>query len=287
MEAPKPVAPVDTRQRWRLVYARSAAAPHLAPRDQQAGWEAGLIASGLPVVGLELEPPRPRIAFAAPLGVGLVAERELADLFLSERRPVADVRLALTEHLPEGYRLVDLHDVWLGEPALPGQVVAADYRAAVRVTRAVTESAVADVNAVADVTAVAMMTNAARQLLEESTLPRTRDKGGRAVAYDLRPLLADIVVDGVAGPAPDPLAGPDGPVASEQDLIEIRIRVRYDPERGVGRPEEVVAALAELARLELSLESLVRERVLLAADEVAVPLPWTESLSSDSTPGDD
>jgi hypothetical protein len=32
------------------------------------------------------------------------------------------------ERPPGGWRLVDVHDVWLGSPALAGQVVAADYR---------------------------------------------------------------------------------------------------------------------------------------------------------------
>lgn len=250
MEAPNPPAPAEPRQRWRLVYARSASAPQLAQRDQGAAWEAGLRESGLPVVGQDLVPPRPRIAFAAPLGVGLPAERELADLFLSERLPVAFVRDALEAHLPEGHRLVELLDVWLGEAALPGQVIAADYRADVRIGGGSADGEVATrtPDALADT---------ARRLLREPALPRTRDKGGQPVAYDLRPLLADIIVIEGAGSAP----GATAPVA-----IQLRIRVRYDPERGVGRPEEVLAALAEAAGLELSLESLVRERVVLATD---------------------
>jgi len=249
MEAPNPIAPAEPRQRWRLVYARSESAPHLAQRDQQAAWEAGLRASGLPVVGQELVPPRPRIAFAAPLGVGLPAERELADLFLAERLPVAVVRDALEANLPEGHRLVELLDVWLGEAALPGQVVAADYRAEVRVGHSAG--------------APDALANAARRLLTASSLPRTRDKGGHQVAYDLRPLLADISVIEIPGPEP---GHPAGPPASGAALVHLRIRVRYDPERGVGRPEEVLAALAESAGLELSLEALVRERVVLVAD---------------------
>ena len=256
MEAPNPIAPAEPRQRWRLVYARSESAPHLAQRDQQAAWEAGLRASGLPVVGQELVPPRPRIAFAAPLGVGLPAERELADLFLAERLPVAVVRDALEANLPEGHRLVELLDVWLGEAALPGQVVAADYRVGVRIggaDLAEGEPAPSAPDALAD---------AARRLLRESSLPRTRDKGGQPVAYDLRPLLADIGVIEAGGSAAG--SDPSGPAAPQPNRIQFRIRVRHDPERGVGRPEEVLAALAELAGLELGLESLVRERVLLA-----------------------
>lgn len=261
MEAPNRIALAEPRQRWRLVYARSKSAPHLAQRDQQAVWEAGLRASGLPVVGQDLVPPRPRIAFAAPLGVGVPAERELADLFLTERLPVAGVRDALESNLPEGHRLVELQDVWLGEAALPGQVVAADYRADVRIGHAAdNETALRVPTALAE---------AARRLLRESSLPRTRDKGGQPVAYDLRPLLADVSLIEAPGSAPDDDVG-SGPVrpapAAAPGSIHLRIRVRYDPERGVGRPEEVLAALAESARLELSLEALVRERVLLASD---------------------
>ena len=258
MEAPNPIAPAEPRQRWRLVYARSNSAPPLAQRDQQAAWEAGLRAGGLPVVGQDLMPPRPRIAFAAPLGVGLPAERELADLFLAERLPVAVVRDALEANLPVGHRLIELQDVWLGEAALPGQVIAADYRAEVRVggaDLAEGEPAPSAPDALAD---------GARRLLREASLPRTRDKGGQPVAYDLRPLLADISVIEAGSPAASD-SGPSGP-ASQPNRIQLRIRVRYDPERGVGRPEEVLAALAELARVELALESLVRERVILAVD---------------------
>ena len=71
---------------------------------------------------------RPRIAFGAPIPARLELERELADVVLTEFVPAWRVREGLTEHVPAGWRLVDVHDVWLGSPALAGQVVAADYR---------------------------------------------------------------------------------------------------------------------------------------------------------------
>ena len=63
-------------------------------------------------------------------------------------------------------------------------------------------------------------------VLGAASLFRTRDKGGSSVRYDLRPLLESIEV--VQG----------SPVA-------LRVRTRFDPQLGNGRPEEVVAALAE------------------------------------------
>jgi radical SAM-linked protein len=241
MESPRtvpepPAPPSEARQRWRLAYRRRADAPHLAQREQLAAWEASLAASGLPLAGLDLPAPRPRVVLGAPLAVGMPAEHEIADIFLVERRAVAEVRALLAASLPPGHELVDLHDVWLGEPPLPGRVAAADYR--VELEASGEPSAQRD-----------RLASACERLLASSALPRTRDKGGRAIGYDLRPL--------VAGAAVLPGAGP---------LVSLRVRTRFDPERGVGRPDEVLAALSELAGMPLEARSIVRERVLLAGE---------------------
>ncbi len=240
MEPTNPApTPAEARQRWRLVYRRRPDAPPLPQRDQNAAWEAALLATGLPIAGSHLPVPRARLAFGAPLSVGMAAERELMDMFLVEPRPVSDVRTRLLACLPSGHELVDLHDVWLGEPPLAGRVVAADYR--LTVTAA---------GGPPDPTALAA---AARNLLAAAELPRSRDKGGKSVHYDLRPLLDDIEV------VPTLPAGPE-------PSITIRIRVRFAPERGVGRPEEVLAALSEAYGTELHAQDGTRERLYLADD---------------------
>ena len=231
----------DPRQRWRIAFRRDHGAPALEQREQLALWEAGLTASGLPLQGLELPVPRPRLVFGAPLPVGMPAERELLDLFLIERRPVAEIRAALASALPAGHELVDIHDIWLGEPALPAQVVAADYLVAL------------DGGPAADEAGFARLRAAVERFLAASSLPRTREKSGRSVEYDLRPLVADLQV--VEGDARE--GGSAG---------AIRMRTRFDPERGVGRPEEVVAALSEMVGVPLIIASVLRERVVLAGE---------------------
>jgi radical SAM-linked protein len=237
MEPSSPaLAPSEPRQRWRATYRRRPDAPPLPQREQLAAWEASLGASGLPFAGLGLPASRPRIVFAAPLAVGVSAERELVDLFLVDRRSVAEVRVRLAGSLPAGHELVDVHDVWLGEPPLSGQVVAADYRVQLKTLDDQDPDR-------------ARLTASAMRFLSARALPRTREKGGRTIPYDLRPLIADISLVSEHGPA-----------------VELRIRTRFDPERGVGRLDEVLAALSELAGMPLESRAIVRERVVLAGE---------------------
>ena len=53
----------------------------------------------------------------------------------------------------------------------------------------------------------------------------------------------------------------------------MRARTRFDPVRGTGRPEEVVAALADLAGTPLPVGSIVRERLVLADELTDVTGP--------------
>lgn len=251
MDALPPVPPAEPRQRWRLVYARSGAAAAVGSRDQLVAWEAAVLATRLPAVGLDARPVRPRIVLAVPTTAGLVAERELADLYLTARLPIADVRAALVGNLPPEHDLVDLCDVWLGEPALPGQVVGADYRCRV-------------VAADAEPVDGAVLAEVTEGILASKSLPRTRRKGDRDVAYDLRPLLVGIDIPGSDGTRDRP---PGGSARAPEAGMTIRIRVRHDPERGIGRPEEVLAAFAERMGVELAFAELVRERIVLAGDD--------------------
>jgi hypothetical protein len=222
-------APAVPRQRWRLVLARTPEAAERGERDRADVWEAMLAESGLPA----FSPPgraRPRVAFAAPLPDRFAAERELADIVLTQLESAWRVREALHDRMPAGWRLIDVYDVWLGAPALASQVIAADYRI--------------DLGDVEP----APIEAAAAQMIAAGSLPRERLKGASLITYDLRPLLADVrVID----PGP-PLA--------------IRARTRFHRELGVGRPEEVVACLAAASGIDLVVGSIVRERLILADD---------------------
>jgi hypothetical protein len=118
--------------------------------------------------------------------------------------------------------------VWLGAPALAAALAGADYRVAFRVDSR---------------PAARELAAAAQALLSAASIPRQRRKGAGTVQYDLRPLLSDVEVD---------------------DAGYLRVRTLFHPERGAGRPEEVVAALADVLNRPLVVESIVRARLILA-----------------------
>ena len=164
----------------------------------------------------------------------MAAECELADLYLAERLPAWRVRGAVCDAAPTGIVVGAVQDVWLGAPALAGCVAAADYRITL-----------ADDTAY-DATALRA---AASRLLAAETVERRRQRGDGWVTYDLRPLLGAIEID-----------------VRDTARTALRVRTRFHPERGAGRPEEVLAAVGEAAGTELRAAKIVRERILLADD---------------------
>ena len=227
-----PIAPSIPRQRWRLYVAQPAAATPGEQAGGARGWGAILAAAGLPIAGESAG--RGRVVPAAPLPLGIAGEREVVDVVLAERLPVASVREAVRSALPSGWSLVGIHDVWLGAPAAPAALVAADYRVVVAgPTRIRLEAA-------------------ARELLAAASLPRERRREKRTTAYDLRPLLVALETRA---------AGVTG--------VTLGMRLRHGPD-AVGRPEEVVAALGEPPapppESPLEIVEIVRERLVLADD---------------------
>jgi radical SAM-linked protein len=222
------------RQRWRLYVARPASdEPDVRPTGEGASWAAILAGAGLPLAGESSG--RPRVVPAAPLPLGIAGEREVVDIFLTARQTGIEVRRAVADALPAGWRLVDLHDVWAGAPAAPAAVVAADYQVVVAgAARWAVEGA-------------------ALALLGAESLPRERRREKRATSYDLRPLLLDLRVRSADG-----------------DGVTLAMRLRHRPD-AVGRPEEVVAALAGPPAAPLPsvllVRSVVRERLVLVGDE--------------------
>jgi hypothetical protein len=240
--AEPPLPQAEPRQRWRLTFSREPVPADWVGRAVLDAWQESLAGSGLPIATVDGSGDgRARIAFAAPLPAAARGEFELADVWLKERRPLWAVREALADRLPAAHRWIAAEDVWLGEPALAGRVTAADWRIEL-------------VGPELDRSRVAV---AAEQMMAARSLPRTRVKGSTEKRYDLRLLLDDVVVD------PEDRETHSSAV-EPADRVIVRVRTRFDPELGAGRPEEVVATMAESAGVALEIAILVRLRLVIA-----------------------
>jgi radical SAM-linked protein len=245
----------DGLQRWRVFVARGPEARDAPHRDVAAAWEAGLRESGLPLVSTEGRQPQPRVVFAAPVPVGMLADREPFDVWLLERHRIDVVRAALERAAPPGHRVVDLYDVWIGAPSLPASVMAGDYLVTAR--PAEVDGPVAIASSRVDAAIVA--------LLAEPRIERRREKGGGSIVVDIRPHILELAMAAV--PEPGSMAGlSPGPAPVGGPAIALTIRLLLGGERGVGRPEEVVAALGDLFGVELAIDAIVRRRVVLSGE---------------------
>jgi radical SAM-linked protein len=211
------------RQRWRLTFARAHDPSQRTHREIADEWLRAIEASGLPLPVFEAKRRSP-LTFGAPMPAGIACREELADLALADVLPAWRVRELLEGTLPDGLRLLRLNDVWVGAVALAAAIRAADYRIALE-----------------DPTSVEAIADACRELLATRTLEREKAAKPGATR-DIRPLIADVRVD---------RAG-----------MALLIQTRFDPERGVGRPDEVLAALEELAG-PIARAATVRERLIL------------------------
>jgi radical SAM-linked protein len=196
-----------------------------------------LAGSSLPVAAGAGQRGRLRLSFAAPVPLGMTAEREILEFLLEQPLPIADVRAALTAHLPPGHGLLDLHDVWLGAPSVASLLVAMDYRVQVH----------SEVGA-AQQTELSQLSTGVGRILGAARLDRARPKGGRPSTRDLRPFIESLTV-------------------AESPPAVLGMRLRTDSSIGFARPEEILLALSDEIGREIVADSIVRERLILA-DEV-------------------
>ena len=211
---------VEALQRLRVVFGKGAELKYISHLDLLRVWERALRRARVPLAYSQGFNPRPKLFFAAALPVGCTGRAEMLDLLLEHRVDLYAFASGLKEQMPEGLELSNVSEVELTRPALPSEVVAADYEVRAQVSGAM-DALQARLNA----------------LLAAASIPRSRHRPDGTRSYDLRPLIQNLT-----------LFGRDG------DAAIIRMRLQADPQ-GTGRPDEVMAAL-EMTDNVLSMERL-------------------------------
>jgi len=195
-------------QRIRIRFSRGEELKFISHLDIMRLWQRALHRAGIPLAYTEGFSPHPRISLAAPLAVGVTSEAELMDVFCGKWVSPHSFTTAVSQQLPPGIEISQVHMVAPTLPSLQSQVSHTEYEVE-------TET---DKDQAAIKAALASLLS-----LEELPWHHQRDTGTRN--YDLRALIDDLWL-----------------VGWRRGHCTIGMKLRCDSS-GSGRPEQVAAAL--------------------------------------------
>ena len=202
-------------QRIRIRFRKGERVRHISHLDVLRYWERAIRRADLPLLYSQGFTPHPKLAFAAPLPLGFIGEREVLDVTLSERVALRDLARQLAGQTAPDLDLGEAAEVGLGQPAPPVLLRWADYRANFEgVDPGEASEAVA-------------------RFLASETFPWRREREGKkALEYDLREAVASLELD------------------TTEAGLTVSARLRADQDLTV-RPEQLVEALFPEAQVSL------------------------------------
>ena len=113
--------------RVRLKYTKEATCRFLSHLDLVRTFIRSLRRARIPVAYTQGFNPQPRLAFAAPLSVGIASIGEYLDLSLEARETIAVISASLNESLPTGIKIIEGQEISEKQKSLMSVVNAALY----------------------------------------------------------------------------------------------------------------------------------------------------------------
>jgi radical SAM-linked protein len=202
--------------RIRLAFDKHGKVRFTSHRDVARIWERALRRAALPVAYSEGFSPRPKLSFGLALSTGHESDAEYLDVELDPERvgelDVASLPARLTAELPDGMSVTAAAVIDRRTPSLQQAVTSCTWRIDV-----------------ADVDAETVARAVARALAAE-TLVVTRERKGKQVTDDLRPLVLSLDVE--------------GPIeAGQQDEEWVRLIAELGTQPRAVRVSELLSAL--------------------------------------------
>lgn len=115
-------------QRVRIWFRKGERVRYISHLDVLRYWERVFKRAQLPLTYSQGFTPHPRLAFAAPLPLGFIAEGEIVDATLDEVVALVDLRASIASQVSADLEIVDLAEVPLNLPAPQAVLAWADYR---------------------------------------------------------------------------------------------------------------------------------------------------------------
>jgi len=199
----------------RLRFSKRGKVRFISHRDVARAFERAFRVEQLPLAFTAGFVPRPKVSFGLALSVGNESDAEYLDLELDHAVDLDRLPGALSAALPEGIVVTGAVALADRAPALQEAVTAVEYQVGVRG---------ADPDEVA---------GAVQEALASPTLETSRNRKGREVVEDVRPVIREMRVH--------PAGTDDGGTARELAVVDLELTTQP---RGA-RPTEVLAAVGE------------------------------------------
>jgi radical SAM-linked protein len=166
------------KQRLQITFGKFDALIYISNLDVAKLWERVLRRADLPVLYSEGFNPRPRIALASALPLGISSECEVLDVAMRASISLDGLVERLLATSPSGLRIYRVDEVPVRSPTLQTLVRSSEYRIELDedVDRPALEKRIA-------------------QLLQQTKVILMRERKGQAVPTDVRPLIHDVKLD--------------------------------------------------------------------------------------------
>lgn len=195
-------------QRLRVRFSRGEEIKFISHLDIMRLWERAFRRAQIPLAYSEGFSPHPRISLASPLALGITSEAELMDVFITKPATPHWFIAAVSQQLPTGISILQVHPVSPLLPSLQAQVGFAEYSVTVETDKNQKE-----------------VESAIVKLLSAEHFPWHHERDTGQKNYDLRTLIDDLWL-----------------MESTVSFCTLGMRLRCDSS-GSGRPEQVALAL--------------------------------------------
>lgn len=189
--------------RYQITFTKTDVMRFTSHLDTHRNWERIVRRAQLPLVYSQGFNPRPKINLASALPLGFTSSCELAEIWLEQALPAAEVQAQLQDALTPGMEITRVESVDPKGPKLPNLVQSAEYLISLLEP------------------VIALDEIVGRILGSEHLFRERRGKG-----YDLRPLIEEIEVL--------------SPTPGGEQRIRLRLAARTG---ATGRPDEVLAEM--------------------------------------------
>ena len=201
---------IPIKQRLYIRFGKFDALVYTSNLDVAKLWERVLRRADLPILYSEGFNPRPRLALASALPLGISSECEILDVSLRETIQLDGLIERLTAVSPPGLPVYSIVEVPLRSPALQTRVRSSEYR--IELDESVDRE---KVKAQID------------QLLQTDTLEQKRERKGKAMTINVRPLLCDLSLNENGDLMAHLIVGDQGNMRPDQVLEAMGLQDAY------------------------------------------------------------